>query len=64
MSQSKEARPTPKLKFPETHPAQGQVCEIPLILEGILGKLLGFPVIFDKCKWTENIFKIFWFLHK
>lgn len=43
-NQMKEARPTPRLKFQETHPAQRQVCEIPLVLEKILHKLLGFPV--------------------
>lgn len=40
-NQMKEARPTPRLKFQETRPAQCQVCEIPLVLEKILHKLLA-----------------------
>lgn len=44
VNQNREARPTPRLKFQETHPAPGEICEIPLVLERILRKFLGFPV--------------------
>lgn len=43
---NKEARPTLRLKSQAAHPARGQVCEISLILERILRKLLGFPVCY------------------
>lgn len=44
VNQSREIGPTPRVKFQETHPAPGQICEIPLVLEKILHTFLGFPV--------------------